>query len=213
MTTYRHSPEPTTFWQQQERELSLLDSRMAALIERLGPCRLQPRHDSFLVLCQSIISQQLASKAADCICNRFLAHYNGHPEPSGVLATPPEDLRSLGLSSRKVLYIRDLAEKILDGTVTPEHYAADGSSMTDSDIVKQLTAVKGIGIWTAEIFLMFALCRPDVFPVDDLGLRKGVQQLENLPELPDKTTMIKVSGQWSPYRTLAGWYLWQMLAK
>ena len=213
MTLYRHPAETSPFWREQEQQLARLDSRMAELIERLGPCRLRPRNDSFIVLCQSIISQQLASKAADCICNRFLARYDAQPEPSAVLLTPPEELRSLGLSARKVLYIRDLAEKILDGTVTPQEYNADGSGMSDAAIIQQLTAVKGIGVWTAEIFLMFALCRPNVFPADDLGLRKGVQKIENLTELPDKTSVQKIADQWQPYRTLAGWYLWQMLAK
>ena len=213
MTIYRHIPEQSVFWQLQEEGLSRMDSRMAELIQRLGPCRLQPRPDAFSILCQSIISQQLASKAADCICGRFLARYDSQPEPEKVLATTVEELRSLGLSARKVEYIQDLAHKILDGTVTPEKYDDPDAPMSDAAIVKQLTAVKGIGVWTAEIFLMFALCRPDVFPVDDLGLRKGMQRLENLPELPDKATMETLSRQWQPYRTLAGWYLWQMLAK
>ena len=211
MTTYRHASASAPFWQRQEEELSRLDSRMANLIREWGPCRLRPRADSFIVLCQSIISQQLASKAADRICERFMAHYGNQPEPENILSTPPDDLRGLGLSSRKVLYIRDLAEKILSGAVTPHRYESD-ASMDDAAIIKQLTTVKGIGVWTAEIFLMFSLCRPDVFPVDDLGLRKGVQRLENLPELPDKTVMEQAAARWRPYRTLASWYLWQMMS-
>ncbi|WP_425057669.1 DNA-3-methyladenine glycosylase family protein [Sporomusa carbonis] len=180
---------------------------MCEIIKQYGPCTLEPKQQYFSLLCQSIISQQLAAKAADAINHRFITFYGGNPTPDSVADTSWEELRSLGLSGQKTGYILDLARKTLDGTVTPDSF----SGMPDEDIIKQLIAVKGIGLWTAQIFLIFALNRPDVFPSDDLGLKKAVQKLYNLDVLPNKILLSNISEKWRPYRTTASWYLWRSL--
>jgi DNA-3-methyladenine glycosylase II len=194
-------------WLEAEQYLSRQDAKLKELIDRHGPCRLTTRGDYFASLCESIISQQLATKAADAICERFIRHFDHKPAPEEVIAYPSETLRAIGLSGQKAVYIVDLANKFLNGQITPDHFA----EMNDQEIIDQLVAVKGVGPWTAQIFLIFALNRPDVFPVDDLGLKKAVQNLHLLPGLPDKKQMLAAAIPWHPYATVASWYLWRSL--
>lgn len=194
-------------WSEAEAHLTAVDPAQRPLIEKYGPCRLTPQTDYFAVLCESIVSQQLAVKAADAIHGRFIAYYGGAPPTAAVLATPPEELRALGLSGKKAEYILDLAAKIAGGAITPSDFPA----MTDDDIIEQLVSVKGVGVWTAHMFLIFALNRPDVLPVGDFGVRKAMMLNYGLDAMPDKATMERIAVHWRPWRSVASWYLWRSL--
>lgn len=194
-------------WAQAEKHLAASDPYMAGLIEKYGPCRLTPHSDYFAILCDSIISQQLATKAADAIAKRFAAHYGGRPAPEKIAATAPQTLRELGLSGQKCKYMLDLAAKTLDGHIAFDRFAA----MPDEEITARLTGVKGIGVWTAQMFLIFALNRPDILPTDDFGIRKAFMLGYGLGEMPDKKTMAALAAPWRPWRSAASWYLWRSL--
>ncbi|MEG6584640.1 DNA-3-methyladenine glycosylase family protein [Dendrosporobacter sp. 1207_IL3150] len=194
-------------WSTAEKHLSLKSDIMSNLISKYGPCSLEPRVDFFASLCESIISQQLATKAADAINRRFTAYYNYKVGPELILSTSIEQLRQLGLSNQKCNYIFDLAAKFQANEITPNAFF----TMSDQEIIDQLINVKGIGIWTAQIFLIFALNRPDVFPADDLGLKKALQNLYLLDALPNKTQIENLTTPFKPYRTTASWYLWRSL--
>lgn len=194
-------------WQEAEAHLAAADPTIGPLIEKYGPCRLAPHTDYFAVLCESIVSQQLAVKAADAIHGRFTAYYGGPPAPAAVLATPPADLRALGLSGKKAEYIVDLAANFAGGAVTPGRFPA----LADEEIIDQLVSVKGVGVWTAHMFLIFALNRPDVLPVGDFGVRKAMMLTYGLEALPDKATMESIAAAWRPWRSVASWYLWRSL--
>ncbi|HMM20958.1 MAG TPA: DNA-3-methyladenine glycosylase 2 family protein [Selenomonadales bacterium] len=194
-------------WNEAEKHLISSDPVMSQLIDRYGPCRLEPNDGFFAILCNSIVSQQLATKAAAAIYARFAAYYAGDVSPARVAESPAEDLRALGLSNQKVAYVRDLAAKTLAGDLTPERFPA----MPDEDIVKQLVTVKGIGVWTAQMFLIFALNRPDVLPTDDFGVRKAFMTLYRLDAMPGKEVMETIARPWRPWRSIASWYLWRSL--
>ncbi len=185
------------------------DPRMAELIRKLPKPQSRDLTDPFRSLCRSIIYQQLSGKAAGTIHRRFIELYKGveHPSPMQVAHTPLTQLRTAGLSNQKASYLIDLAEKFLDGTVDPQHFDVTG----DEDIRTHLIAVKGIGRWTADMFLMFTLERPDVLPTGDLGIQKGFQKLFGLRRLPTPKQMEKLSEPWRPYRTIACRYLWNSL--
>ena len=182
---------------------------MARIIAEVGPLGIVPRSERFQALARTIIFQQLAGPAASAIYNRFVALYPDTKFPSAeqVLATPDEDLRKVGLSGKKALYIKDLAGHIKDGTLNFHRF----HRMTDDEIITDLTRVKGIGRWTAEIFLMFNLGRPDVMPADDLGVQSAVKRAYRMRERPTRKRLTKFGQRWSPYRTAAAWYLWRSL--
>jgi DNA-3-methyladenine glycosylase II len=194
-------------WQEAETLLDASDEFMAGLVARYGPCTLQPRGDYFTQLCKSIVSQQLATKAAAAIFNRFAVHFGQVPTAGEVAATPREKLRELGLSQQKITYMYDLAAKVLDGHITLAHFAA----LPDEEVIKQLVTVKGIGVWTAQMFLIFALNRPDVLPTDDFGVRKAIMLGYCLEAMPGKTEMEMIARPWQPWRSIASWYLWRSL--
>ena len=198
------APHP---WREAEDHLAASDPVIRQLIGRYGPCRLEPNNDFFGILCNSIISQQLATKAAAAIHARFIAYYDNNLTPARVAESAFEDLRGLGLSNQKATYIQDLASKVLAGEVTPERFPA----MPDEDIIKQLVTVKGIGVWTAQMFLIFALNRPDVLPTDDFGVRKAIMVLYQLNAMPGKAVMEPIAKPWQPWRSVASWYLWRSL--
>lgn len=184
------------------------DPAMARLIDTVGPytaTRRRLRGGYFHALARAIVYQQLAGKAAAAIHGRWAALYDGAPTPEEVLATPDATLRSVGLSAAKATSIKDLAAKVLDGTVVLRGV----NRLDDDEIVDRLTQVRGIGRWTAEMFLIFTLNRPDVLPIDDLGLQKAVQQVYGLPMTPKPTDLVAVAEPWRPWRTLATWYLWR----
>lgn len=195
-------------WHEAQGHLAACDPVLCNLIDRHGSCSIGPNQDYFAILCESIISQQLAARAAAAIAGRFSEYYGGEVTPDRVAETAMETLRSLGLSNRKATYILDLAEKVLAGTITPKEFPA----LPDEAIIRQLVAVKGIGVWTVQMFLIFSLNRPDVLPTDDYGIRKALMLFYGLENLPDKTTMEKLAEPWRPWRSVACWYLWRGLA-
>ncbi|HEX5504753.1 MAG TPA: DNA-3-methyladenine glycosylase [Thermomicrobiales bacterium] len=187
--------------------LRAVDERLATAIDAIGPCRLALEPDLFYALVDAIISQQLSIKAAATILGRVRALYAPapFPTPDRLLATPDADLRAVGCSNAKVAYLKDLSRRILAGELDLERLWA----LPDDEIVAELVAVKGIGRWTAEMLLIFSLGRPDVWPVDDLGLVIAVQGLYGLAERPKRKELLALGEPWRPYRTLASWYLWQ----
>ncbi len=193
-----------------ERHLSAADPRLATIISSVGRCEIKMRDGPFQSLVEAIIYQQLAGAAADAIYGRFLKIYRGRfPSPGRLIATGDEKLRAAGLSARKAEYLKDLARHIADGRIKPRLLR----SMTDEQVVEQLVKVKGIGRWTAEMFLIFCLGRPDVLPVGDLGLRKAIQKTYSLEDLPSEQVMKEIARTWRPYRSIATWYLWKSLEK
>ncbi|MDE1766065.1 MAG: DNA-3-methyladenine glycosylase 2 family protein [Thaumarchaeota archaeon] len=183
------------------------DPVMKKIIDSVGDYTLKKRRHHFAVLIESIISQQLATRAADVIFCRFKDLYPKFPTAEEILATKKSKLRSVGLSSMKAEYIKDLARNVSQGKVRLGML----SKMSDEEVVVHLTQVKGIGRWTAEMFLIFSLERPDVLPVHDLGLQKGVRMAFSLPELPKPNEVEDIGRRWRPYRSVATWYLWKSL--
>ena len=195
------------------KHLMKADPKLGRIIKKFGPCRLHafaPR-DPFETLCMSIASQQLSTKAADTIFKRFCNLFppNCRPAPERVMTLSDEEIRAVGFSRPKVTYIKDLATHVLDGRLDLKGL----KKHPDEEVMRQLVAVKGIGRWTAEIFLMFRLGRPDVFPADDLGLMNAAQRVYGLRKRPDAKRLRKMSEAWKPHRSVAAWYLWQSLSE
>jgi DNA-3-methyladenine glycosylase II len=166
------------------------------------------RPDAYEAIARAIVGQQLSTKAAASIWEKVLAVFGGEtPTPRQVIEAEPQDLRDAGLSWSKVAYFRDLAERIADGDLDVDSL----DELSDDEVVEQLTAVKGIGRWTAEMFLIFSLGRPDVMPVGDLGIRRGAQLALGLDELPEPDELERMAEPWRPHRTLACLYLWRSL--
>lgn len=190
------------------RRLAAADPVMRRLIARIGPCGLRPHPRYFITLCDSIISQQLSGRVAEVIFNRFARLYpHDRPTPSRVAATPVSRLRTAGLSGQKARYLKELARGFVNGTIRPRRFARQ----SNEEIIKSLTAIHGIGRWTAEMFLMFSLNRLDVLPVDDLGIQKAIQRWYGFRRLPAAATIRRVGRPWHPYETIACWYLWRSL--
>jgi len=187
------------------------DPHLAPLITQHGKPTFKPESNAFRALAESIIYQQLSGKAAAAILNRFIGLFPGRrfPSPGHLLTMPMARLRSAGLSTQKATYLVDLATKFCDSTIQPRKFPR----MTDEEISEHLIQVKGIGQWTVDMFLMFALNRPDVLPVGDLGIRNGVKKLYRLRKDPTPEKMIAIAEPWRPYRTVASWYLWRALEK
>jgi DNA-3-methyladenine glycosylase II len=186
------------------------DPILAALIDQVGSCTLSQTRgteDLLFCLCESITHQQLSTKAAATIHRRFLALFDTVPTATELLNTPDDDLRGAGISRPKIAYMKDLAQRVLDGLPTLEEL----EQMDDDEIIKTLTAVKGIGCWTVQMLLIFRLHRWNVLPVDDLGIRSGIRKVYQMSELPDKKTVIQLAEKWQPYCTIASWYLWRSL--
>lgn len=185
------------------------DPLLAPLITRHGPPRWRAPRGTFQALCRSIIYQQLSGKAAGTIYRRFRALYPGRPfpTPAELRATRVARLQRAGLSRQKASYVRDLARKFDDGTIEPRGFR----HRSDEELKVELTQIRGVGPWTVDMLLMFTLRRPDVLPVGDLGVQKGFQLLFQLDELPDPATMVALAQRWSPWRSLASWYLWRLV--
>jgi DNA-3-methyladenine glycosylase II len=190
--------------------LSTHDPVMAHLVAEVGLFRPEPHTDYYYELVSSIISQQLSVKAAASIEKKFIALFAGtFPSPERIVATDSDTLRSAGLSRAKVAYVTDLAQHILSGELQIERLP----SLSNGEVVKELTAVKGIGEWTAHMFLLFALGRLDVLPTGDLGFRTGVKKQYGFDHLPTPIECREVAhrNRWHPYESVATWYLWQSL--
>ena len=187
------------------------DPRLAWLIERVGPFAMDaPRQRSHLEsLCRSIVYQQLSGKAAATIFSRFRGLWDTpeFPTAAQILQRTDEELRGCGLSFAKLSYLRDLCQRL----VTEPDFLADVDALDDEAIVTRLTSVRGLGRWTSEMFLMFRLHRPDVLPVDDLGIVNAVHRLYGLRKRPDAKKLNALGEAWKPYRSVASWYLWQSL--
>jgi DNA-3-methyladenine glycosylase II len=186
---------------------------MARLIDEHGAVvrrdlKLERPGDAYGALLRSIVGQQLSVKAARSIYTRLIEQFGGTtPSPEELLAADPEALRGAGLSRPKVSYIRSLAEHVVDGSL----HLGSLDDMSDDAAIAELTAVKGLGVWTAHMFLMFHLRRPDVLAVGDLGVRRAVERQYGLEGLPDAETLERLAERWVPYRTLACLYLWHSL--
>jgi DNA-3-methyladenine glycosylase II len=188
--------------------LARQEPRFAGIVAALGPADLRrgrPRRTHFAELVRAICYQQLAGAAARTIHGRLEAALDGHPTPEAMLALPVDTLRAAGLSANKAASVRDLAQKVLDGDVELDRTAR----LSDNEIVRELTLVRGIGRWTAEMFLMFQLGRLDVWPVDDLGVRKGYGILFELDPPPTAKLLEPLGEPLRPYRSLAAWYCWR----
>jgi 3-methyladenine DNA glycosylase/8-oxoguanine DNA glycosylase len=192
-----------------ERHLAASDPKLAALIARVGPCRLQVEGlaSPFAALVEAIVYQQLTGKAAQTIHGRLTALFpRRRVSPQRLLATHHRRLRGSGLSRAKVRALKDLASKTLEGVVPPLRALR---AMADDEIIARLTAVRGVGRWTAEMLLIFRLGRPDVWPVTDYGVRKGYARVFSRGRLPSPKLLDQRGEQWRPYRTAAAWYLWR----
>ena len=190
--------------------LKRADPVLARVIAGVGPCRFEPRAEGthFEAVARAIVYQQLSGKAAGTIHARFHALYGGRaPEPAELLATGDDALRGAGLSRQKIGYLRDLAARVGSGDVPLDHVDALG----DDDLIAALTRVKGVGRWTAQMFLMFRLGRPDVLPDLDLGVQKAIQLAYGRRAMPKPADVLRIGAPWAPYRTVASWYLWRFL--
>jgi DNA-3-methyladenine glycosylase II len=193
-------------WLKAIRHLRRCEPRLREVIQRVGPCRLTPQPDRFGTLVHAIIAQQISTRAAASI-QRKLHLLSGLPvPPQRLLALGDDELRTAGLSTRKMQTIRSLAEAVQAGAI-PLDLLDD--SWSDARIVAMLTTIPGIGVWTAEMFLIFSLNRPDVLPCGDLGLRSGLRELYELDEMPPPKACFTLTEHWRPYRSVATWYLWR----
>jgi len=195
-------------WAAAARHLTEVDSVLGKVIQRVGACTMSPRKDYFVTLCRAIYSQQVSMRVAEVLFQRFKALCpSGRVTPAAVIALlkVESNIKAAGLSRQKAIYLRDLAEHFTDNRIPIRRLA----KMTDDEVIESLVAVKGVGRWTAEMFLMFVLNRPDVLPVDDLGLREGVRDVFGLPERPAPKAVTEMGERWRPYRSLATWYIWR----
>jgi DNA-3-methyladenine glycosylase II len=198
------------YWDDACRHLARRDRVMKKLIPQFGEARLQSRGDAFTTLARSIVGQQISVKAAQSVWERFAAAVGGvssRLQPAAVLALQIEELRAVGLSARKTDYLADLARHFESGAV----HVRQWQQMDDEAIIEELVAIRGIGRWTAEMFLIFHLMRPNVLPVDDLGLIKGISVNYFSGEPVSRAEAREVGEAWAPFRSVATWYIWRSL--
>lgn len=193
------------------RHLQSSDELLGTLITtHNNPPVFDSSNPPFLSLARSILYQQLATKAAKCIYDRFISLFNGGESgvlPESVISISAVDLRKIGVSGRKASYLHDLADKYNNGVLSDELIM----KMSDEELIDRLTLVKGIGVWTVHMFMIFSLHRPDVLPVGDLGVRKGVKDLYGLKDLPGPLQMEQLCEKWRPYRSVGSWYMWRLI--
>ena len=183
-------------------EILCRDPILAGLIKQVGPYRLEAAPDRYRALVEAVVSQQLSGRVADRIIEKIHGIYGRSPTPDQILATPDSALRKVGLSRMKIAYIREISEKTEDGTLPLQQMAG----MSDEEVIRVLTRIRGIGVWTAQMFLIFSLGRHDVLPTGDLGIRRRFAELYGITQ---EDEMIKQAEGWRPYRTVASWYLWK----
>ena len=194
------------YWDQAARELADRDPVLGELIGRVPGLTLRRRGDAFSTLARAIVGQQISVKAADSVWQRFV-DVVGTVTPTAVAERPVPELRGAGLSGQKSTYLRDLAAHFLDGTVNAAHW----SGLDDEALIAELTQVRGVGRWTAEMFLIFHLLRPNVLPLDDLGLQKAVSLHYNRGQAVPLRRLKALGKSWAPWRSVATWYLWRSL--
>ncbi len=202
--------QPPAFWDDACKHLAKRDRVMRKLIPKCGNGHLKCRGDAFTTLARSIVGQQISVKAAQSVWDRFVAVVPGgsvHLQPDSVLRLQPSEMRAAGLSARKVEYLSDLAQHFSAGSVHEHQWA----QMDDQAIIDELVAIRGIGRWTAEMFLIFHLMRPDVLPLDDLGLIKGISVNYFSGEPVSRAEAREVGDAWAPFRSVATWYIWRSL--
>lgn len=190
--------------------LKKVDPVLGKVIDHVGTYKGWPNTNGthFDAVCRSIVFQQLSGKAAGTIHGRFQGLYGGRtPKPEELANTPDEHLRGVGLSRQKSAYLKDLGSRVAGGTLPIETL----HELTDAEVITALTQVKGIGRWTAQMFMMFRLGRPNVLPDLDLGVQKAIQKAYRLRKLPTPERVLKIGAKWAPYRTVASWYLWRSL--
>lgn len=197
------------WWVKAVKYLRARDPALGRVIKAMGSCRLKvEKAEPFAALAESILYQQLSGKAASTIVGRFKALYGGRwPTPKKLLATPAKKIRGVGISNAKMLAIQDLAKHAQRGELKLNVL----EKMTDEALISHLDKIRGVGRWTAQMHLIFNLGRPDVFPVDDLGIQKAIQKLYGYKRRPAPRTMLKHAEAWRPYRSVASWYLWRIL--
>lgn len=196
--------------QEAAEHLKTNDPILGPIVEGSGLCTIEPHTDYYRELVESIVGQQLSIKAAAAIRRRFLELFDGvFPEPSAILDTPPDKLRAIGFSWAKANYVRDLAQHVVDGKVKFDHL----DSLSNDEIIAELTDIKGVGEWTAHMFLMFLMGRLDILPVGDLGIKNGIRALYGFKHLPTADDIKKIAKKyhWHPYESVASWYVWQSL--
>lgn len=201
------APESPNYWEEACRYLSKKDRVMKRLIPQFGDAKLATRGDAFVTLARSVVGQQISVKAAQTVWDRFAALSKSTLTPARVLKFKVDDMRAAGLSARKVEYIVDLALHFTNGDVHPTKW----ESMSDDDIIEELVAIRGIGRWTAEMFLIFHLLRPNVLPLDDVGLLNGISQNYFSGEAVSRSDAREVAQAWAPYCSVATWYIWRSL--
>ena len=188
------------------RHLTRKDPLLAQLIKHVGACTLQPGAEAFPALARAIIAQMISTKAAQAITLRVVTSLQPHGlTPAAVVSASEDALRGAGLSRNKALALKDLAERTVSGALPLDRLSA----MSDEEVIDVLIPVRGIGRWTAEMFLIFSLGRLDVLPVDDFGLRAGVRDVYQLPDLPGRADLRERGEMWRPYRSIATWYFWR----
>jgi DNA-3-methyladenine glycosylase II len=209
MASWRAMAAPGIDWAPALAHLRGADARLVPVIERLGAPTITPEKNAVYALARAIVSQQLSGQAAATIFGRFLALYPGgkFPTPAALLATDEAALRGAGLSGAKAAALKDLARHVVERKLVPAHLPR----ATDAEIAALLLPVRGIGPWSVDMFLMFALARPDVLPVGDLGIKKGMQRHFGLRKLPEAERMTKLAAPWRPFRSVAAWYMWRIL--
>jgi DNA-3-methyladenine glycosylase II len=203
-------PRTSSPYRKAVAHLQRVDPVLAEVIEKVGPCSLELRTAGthFEALVRSIVYQQLSGKAAATIHGRVKALFSADsPLPMQIAAAEHDALRAAGLSNQKARYLRNLAEHTIDGSLSTEAL----HELEDTEIIHALTQVKGIGRWSAQMFLMFRLGRPDVLPDLDLGVQKGIQRAYRMRRLPKPERVLEIGAKWRPYRTIGSWYMWRIL--
>jgi DNA-3-methyladenine glycosylase II len=195
------------YWEQACNELMKHDRILKKMIPKQGPQFLMIRGDAFTTLARSIVGQQISVAAAQTVWKKLLLALDHKVNPKNILTLPVEELRAAGLSGRKTEYIRDLADHFIMGRLLAKQW----QGMEDEDIIKELTAIRGIGRWTAEMFLIFNLVRPNILPLDDIGLMRAISVNYFSGEPVSRHEIREVAANWAPWRTVATWYMWRSL--
>jgi len=209
--TWRYNSTMTTadFYTEASHFLMRIDSDWNRLIQTVGPCTFTPKpeREPYEALVRAVAYQQLSTKAGDAILKKFICHFGAFPTPPQLIDAEFDDLRGVGFSGRKIETLKGIAEGTINGLV-PTREVAD--AMSDEALIEQLVTLKGIGRWTVEMMLMFTFERMDILPADDFGISDGYRRLKELDTAPKRKQMAEIGMVWSPYRTVASWYLWRV---
>jgi DNA-3-methyladenine glycosylase II len=198
--------KPPLFWEKAKKILSLKDKKLSKIIKNYPNDFLYTKSDPFFTLARSIVGQQISVKAAQTIWERLETKII-NIQPTTIIKTRFNTLKSIGLSRQKINYLKNLSYAFIEKKINLNSW----NKMSDEEIILDLTQIKGIGRWTAEMFLIFNLCRSDIFPLDDIGMIRGLCKLYDIPYPTDKEILIQISEKWKPYRSVATWYLWRSL--